>query len=43
MISFRVCLKEHEAAKWLNRESLNSVEWLPADRELIDKADTKLG
>lgn len=29
-------LKEHEAAKWLTRENLNSVEWLPADKELID-------
>lgn len=30
-------LKEHEAAKWLSRESLDSVEWLPADKALIDK------
>ena len=30
-------LKEHEAAKWLSRESLDSVEWLPADKGLIDK------
>lgn len=30
-------LKEHEAAKWLNRELLNSVEWLPADKGLIEK------
>lgn len=30
-------LKEHEAAKWLTRETLNSVAWLPADIELIEK------
>lgn len=30
-------LKEHEAAKWLSTEELNSVEWLPADLELIEK------
>ncbi|MCH5252771.1 MAG: 8-oxo-dGTP diphosphatase MutT [Lachnospiraceae bacterium] len=30
-------LKEHEAAKWLSRDSLDSVEWLPADIGLIDK------
>ena len=24
-------LKEHEAAKWLSIENLNSVDWLPAD------------
>ena len=30
-------LKEHEAAKWLNKESLKAVDWLPADITLIDK------
>ena len=30
-------LKEHEAAKWLTRELLNSVDWLPADIALIEK------
>lgn len=30
-------LKEHEAAKWLTKQELNSVEWLPADITLIDK------
>ena len=29
-------LKEHEAAKWLHKDELDSVNWLPADRELID-------
>ena len=28
-------LKEHEAAKWLNQDNLDSVEWLPADQGLI--------
>ena len=28
-------LKEHEAAKWLTKATLNSVEWLPADEELV--------
>lgn len=35
--SGRLVLKEHEAAKWLARETLNSVAWLPADIELIEK------
>ena len=30
-------LKEHEAAKWLTKEHLNDVDWLPADITLIDK------
>ena len=30
-------LKEHEAARWLKPEELDSVDWLPADRIVIDK------
>ncbi len=30
-------LKEHDAAKWLNKSQLDSVDWLPADIILIDK------
>ena len=30
-------LKEHEAAKWLNKDEFESVNWLPADRELLKK------
>ncbi len=30
-------LKEHEAAKWLNRDELESVRWLPADWEIVRK------
>lgn len=29
-------LKEHENAKWLSREDLGSVKWLPADLLLLD-------
>ena len=30
-------LKEHEAARWLTPDELESVDWLPADRDLIKK------
>jgi len=30
-------LKEHAASKWLSLEELDSVEWLPADIDLIHK------
>ena len=30
-------LKEHEAAKWLHKDELESVNWLPADQELVRK------
>ena len=29
-------LKEHEAAKWLSLDKLESVEWLPADLEVVE-------
>ncbi len=29
-------LKEHENAKWLTKEQLQDVEWLPADIKLIE-------
>lgn len=30
-------LKEHEAARWLTREQLGSVDWLPADKIVVEK------
>ena len=30
-------LNEHEAAKWLTKEDWESVKWLPADLEVIEK------
>ncbi len=30
-------LKEAEAARWLSKEELDEVEWLPADLELVNK------
>ena len=34
--SGNLVLKGHEAARWLTREELDSVDWLPADVLLID-------
>ncbi len=28
-------LKEHEASRWLKKDELMSLNWLPADREII--------
>lgn len=28
-------LKEHEAARWLTIDQLDTVDWLPADREVV--------
>ena len=35
-------LNEHEAAKWLGREELPSVKWLPADVEVIERLLLKM-
>ena len=35
-------LKEHEAAKWLNKNTIDEVEWLPADVTLIDVIKEKI-
>ncbi len=37
IISGDLVLKEHEAAKWLTKEELGTVSWLPADITLIEK------
>lgn len=36
IISGDLALNEHEDAKWLKREELSSVGWLPADIALIE-------
>ena len=35
-------LKEHEAARWLTGAALDSVDWLPADKGLIEKLRSRL-
>lgn len=37
IVSGDLVLKEHEAAKWLKMEKLDSVDWLPADVTLVEK------
>lgn len=37
IVSGDLVLKEHEAAKWLTKAELDTVEWLPADIGLIEK------
>ena len=35
IISGQLSLLEHEDARWLTKDNLNSVSWLPADLEII--------
>lgn len=37
VVSGDLVLKEHEATRWLTKEELDSVEWLPADVTLIEE------
>ncbi|MBP5554373.1 MAG: (deoxy)nucleoside triphosphate pyrophosphohydrolase [Lachnospiraceae bacterium] len=30
-------LKEHKAARWLTMDSFDEVDWLPADKQLVNK------
>ncbi|MDO4649727.1 MAG: (deoxy)nucleoside triphosphate pyrophosphohydrolase [Eubacteriales bacterium] len=42
VVSGDLVLKEHEAAKWLTKEQLRSVDWLPADLDLIERIEKEL-
>ena len=35
-ITGKLVLKEAEAAKWLTRDTIDSVRWLPADRTIVE-------
>ena len=37
-----IVLREHKSARWLTTETLDSVKWLPADKEVIDKLNTEI-
>ncbi len=37
IVSGDLVLKEHEAAAWLSKSELDDVEWLPADKTIIEK------
>ena len=37
LVSEDIVLKEHFAARWLDKAGLDTVEWLPADEGLIEQ------
>ena len=39
IVSGKLKLLEHEAAKWVTKETLRSVDWLPADQLIMDKIE----
>ena len=36
LLSDALYLNEHEAARWLSKDELESVEWLPADWKVVE-------
>lgn len=42
IVSGELKLLEHEAAKWLDKESLRSVDWLPADKLIFPEIEKLL-
>ena len=36
MLTDALHLNEHEAARWLSKDELDSVDWLPADRIVVE-------
>ena len=37
LLSNEIILVEHEAARWLTKDQLDEVDWLPADIEVVEK------
>lgn len=42
LVSGKLTLLEHEAARWLTKETLHSVDWLPADKLILDEIEKVL-
>ncbi len=42
IVSGELQLLEHSAARWLTKETLRSVEWLPADLQILNKLEELL-
>ena len=40
IISGEIELREHKSARWLTAETLDNMEWLPADKEVVEKLKT---
>lgn len=43
VVAGRLVLKEAETARWLTRENLETVPWLPADAFLIERIKEAIG
>ena len=42
LVSESLHLNEHEAARWLGKEDIHTVKWLPADKDVLSMIVTEL-
>ena len=42
IVSGDLKLLEHEAARWVNKDTLRSVDWLPADKLILPELEALL-
>jgi len=42
IVSGDLVLKEHEAARWITLGQIDEMDWLPADRELLDDIKNRM-
>lgn len=42
LVNGKLTLLEHEAARWLTKKTLHSVDWLPADLLILDEIESVL-
>ena len=42
LVTAALHLNEHEAAKWLTKDELDGVKWLPADVEVVEVIKSKI-
>ena len=42
LVSGKLTLKEAEESRWLTRDTIDDVQWLPADITILDKIKKKL-
>jgi len=43
VVAGELCLREHVAARWLSADELGSVDWLPADVDLLAPLAARMG
>ena len=42
IVNGNLVLKEHQAARWLTKDTIKDVQWLPADIELVEKIKAQI-